>query len=138
MQQQELARHLSVNPTEIVYAITMETVLSAIVNRLGDEALTLSVDDLHLARDEVRAAIDHNLDIRDCVHGGTKAWSVLIDHQLTEPRHILPVLPVAFILPLLVKSLHLVGFDLVLDQDGLPLVRIARFILSCIGITDGP
>ena len=34
MQHQELARHLSVNPAEIVYAVTMETVLSAIVKRM--------------------------------------------------------------------------------------------------------
>jgi hypothetical protein len=29
----------TVNPSEVIYSITMETVLSAIVNRLGDEAL---------------------------------------------------------------------------------------------------
>ena len=52
----------AVNPSEVIYAITMETVLSAIVHRLGDEALTLTVDDLHLARDEVRAAITNDCD----------------------------------------------------------------------------
>jgi hypothetical protein len=50
-------KQFAVNPSEVVYSITMETVLSSIVNRLGDDAFSLSVDDLHLARDEVRAAI---------------------------------------------------------------------------------
>jgi hypothetical protein len=76
MQHQELARHLSIDSAEIVYAITMETVLSAIVNRLGDEALTLSVDDLHLARDEVKAAIDHNLYERDYIDMGLDVWEI--------------------------------------------------------------
>ena len=59
MQHQELARHLSVNPSEIVYAVTMETVLSAIVNRMGDEALFLTVEEIDLAKEEIKAAIDH-------------------------------------------------------------------------------
>jgi hypothetical protein len=65
----------AVNPSEVIYSITMETVLSAIVNRLGDEALTLSVDDLHLARDEVRAAIEHNLEERDYIDMGLETSS---------------------------------------------------------------
>ncbi len=44
----------AVNPSEVIYSITMETVLSAIAQRLGDEALLLSVDDLHCARNEVQ------------------------------------------------------------------------------------
>ena len=76
MQHQELARHLSVNPTEIVYAVTMETVLSAIVKRMGKEALSLTVEEIELARDEIKTAIDHNLDIRDFIDEGLDAWLI--------------------------------------------------------------
>ena len=76
MQHQELARHLSVNPTEIVYAVTMETVLSAIVKRMGKEALSLTVEEIGLAKEEIKAAIDHNLDIRDYLDDGIDAWLI--------------------------------------------------------------
>lgn len=76
MQHQELARHLSVNPTEIVFAVTMETVLSAIVKRMGNEAITLTGEDLNSACAEVKAAIDHNLDIRDFIDEGLDAWEI--------------------------------------------------------------
>ena len=76
MQQQELARHLSVNPAEIVYVVTMETILSAIIKRIGDEALTLTVEDLNSACEEVKAAIDHNLDVRDFIDEGLDAWEI--------------------------------------------------------------
>jgi hypothetical protein len=65
----ELARHLSINPAEIVYAVTMETVLSAIVIRMGNE-------DLSLTAEEIETAIDHNLDIRDFLNEGIDAWSI--------------------------------------------------------------
>jgi hypothetical protein len=76
MQHQELARQLSVNPTEIVYAITMETVLSAIVKRMGKDALSLTVEEIELAKEEIKAAIDHNLDIRDYLDEGIDAWLI--------------------------------------------------------------
>ncbi len=67
---------LTVNPSEILYAITMDTVLSAIATRLGEEALTLSLEDLSLARDEVKVAISHNLDERDYIDMGLDAWEI--------------------------------------------------------------
>jgi hypothetical protein len=76
MHHQELARHLSVNPTEIVYAVTMETVLSAIVKRMGEDALSLTVEEIELAKDEIKAAIDHNLDIRDFLEEGLDAREI--------------------------------------------------------------
>lgn len=76
MQHQELARHLSVNPSEIVFAVTMETVLSAIVKRMGKEALSLTVEEIELAKEEIKAAIDHNLDIRDYLDEGLDAWEI--------------------------------------------------------------
>jgi hypothetical protein len=76
MQNQELARHLSVNPSEIVYAVRMEAVLSAIVKRMGDEALTLTADEIEQAKEEIKAAIDHNVDIRDFLDEGLDAWEI--------------------------------------------------------------
>lgn len=62
---------------EIVFAITMADIQAALAKRLGEEeALSLSVGDLHLARDEVRAVIDHNLDVRDYIDMGLDAWEI--------------------------------------------------------------
>jgi hypothetical protein len=48
-------------------------VLSAIVNRLGEEVLTLTGEDLYLSRDDIKAAIDHQLDICDFFDEGLDA-----------------------------------------------------------------
>jgi hypothetical protein len=81
MQHQEIVtrlakRMIAVNPSEIIYSITMQSIISAIVQRLGEEALDLSVDDLHLARDEVKIAISHNLDERDYIDMGLDVWEI--------------------------------------------------------------
>ena len=76
MQNQEILARFAVDPTEIIYAVTLATVLSAIVNRLGEEALTLTPDDLCLAKKEVVAALDHNLDIREFINEGLDAWEI--------------------------------------------------------------
>jgi hypothetical protein len=47
-------------PPKVVHEITMETVISVIVRRMGEEALDLSAKDLERARDEVKIAIDHH------------------------------------------------------------------------------
>lgn len=67
---------ISVTSSEIVYAITMENILFAIVQRLGEEALSLPVEELQLAREEVKEAISHNLDERDYIDMGLDAWEV--------------------------------------------------------------
>ena len=78
MQNQEIVTQLSrICSSEIIYAITMETILSAIVTRLGEDAVQLTVDDLHLARDEVKIAINHNLDERDFIEMGLDAWELV-------------------------------------------------------------
>lgn len=76
MQHQELARHLSVNPSEIAYDVTMEAVLSAIVKRMDEEALSLTVEEIELVRDEIKAAIDDNLDICDLLEDGLDDWEI--------------------------------------------------------------
>jgi len=79
MNHQEIVSRLShVDPSEVIYAITMQSILSAIVHRLGEEALSLSEDNLNLARDEVKAAIEHNLDERDFIDMGLDAWEIIL------------------------------------------------------------
>lgn len=78
MNHKEIVGQLSQTfPSEVVYSISMDSVISAIVQRLGEEALNLSENDLRLARDEVRIAIDHNLDERDYIDMGLDAWEVI-------------------------------------------------------------
>ena len=67
----------SINPSEIVFSITMQSVLSALDKRLGEEALSLSIEELVLARDEVKAVIEHYLDERDYIDMGLDAWEIV-------------------------------------------------------------
>jgi hypothetical protein len=55
----------------------METVISAIVLRVGEKALELSVEDLEMAKAEVKAAIEDNLDERDYIDMGLDAWEIV-------------------------------------------------------------
>lgn len=66
----------TVSPSEIIYAITMQNILSAIVRRMGEDALTLTADDIQLACEEVKEAISHNLDERDYIDMGLDAWEI--------------------------------------------------------------
>lgn len=65
------------SPSEIIYAIGMQSVLSEIARRMGERALNLTVADLLLARDEVRISIAHHLDERDYIQMGLDAWEAL-------------------------------------------------------------
>jgi hypothetical protein len=67
------------SPTEAIYSITTENVLTALVERMGEEALTLTAEDLQLAIEEVREAIQHNLDHRDYVQMGLDSFEVIRD-----------------------------------------------------------
>ena len=65
-------------PPEVIYEVTMDTVISAIVNRLGHEALALSAEDMELARDEVRAAFEHENHLeRELIGMGLDAWEII-------------------------------------------------------------
>lgn len=78
MNTQELVTQLSlIYPSEVIYEISMETVISAIVLRVGEKALELSVEDLEMAKAEVKAAIEHNLDERDYIDMGLDAWEIV-------------------------------------------------------------
>ena len=66
----------TVDLSEIIYAVTMQDILSAIEKRLGEEANTLTEDDIRLACEEVKIAIDHNLDEREYIDEGLDAWEI--------------------------------------------------------------
>ncbi len=78
MNHEEIVTQLSkqINPSEVIHAIAVQDVLFSIARRIGKEALTLTSDDLQLARDEVKEAIDHNLDIREYIDMGLDAWEI--------------------------------------------------------------
>ncbi len=51
MNHEEIVTRLClIYPSEVIYEITMETVISAIIRRLGEKALDLSVEDIELSR----------------------------------------------------------------------------------------
>jgi hypothetical protein len=44
---------------------------------MGEEALELSAKDLELARDEVKAVLEHHLDEREYIDIGLDSWEIL-------------------------------------------------------------
>ena len=78
MTHQDIIRHLCLKyPPEVIHSITTENIISAIVRRMGEEALDLSPEDLELARVEVRAALEHHLDEREYIDIGLDAWEIV-------------------------------------------------------------
>ena len=74
-----LSRRIDSPPSDVLYCITMQDVLTAIVHRMEEEALSLSAEELQLAREEVRAALEHHLDPRDYIDMGLDAWEIAIN-----------------------------------------------------------
>ena len=68
---------LLTSPSEVLFEIIMETVIVAIVRRMGEEALALTPKDLELARDEVKAALEHHLDEREYIDIGLDSWEIV-------------------------------------------------------------
>lgn len=64
------------DPSEVIYAVTMQDVLTTIARRMGEGVLTLTAEDLELAREEVKEAISHNLDIREYIDMGLGVWEI--------------------------------------------------------------
>ena len=78
MTHQDIIAHLCLKyPPEVIHEITTENIISAIVRRMGEEALELTADDLELARDEVKAAIEHHLDEREYIDIGLDSWEIV-------------------------------------------------------------
>ena len=78
MTHQDIIAHLcQLHPPAVIHEITTENIISEIVRRMGEEALDLSSEDLELAREEVRVAIEHHLDERDFIEIGLDAWEIV-------------------------------------------------------------
>jgi hypothetical protein len=78
MNHQDIIAHLCLKyPPEVIHEISTENIISEIVRRMGKDALELSIEDLELARDEVKAAIEHHLDERDFIEIGLDAWELV-------------------------------------------------------------
>ena len=78
MTHQDIITHLCLKyPPEVIHEITTENIISEIVRRMGEEALELSAEDLELAKEEVKAAIEHHLDERDYISIGLDAFFII-------------------------------------------------------------
>ena len=78
MTHKDIIAHLCLKyPPETIHVITTENISSAIVRRMGEEALEFSAEDLELARDEVRVAIGHHLDKREYFDIGLDSWEIV-------------------------------------------------------------
>jgi len=77
MTHQDIIAHLCLKyPPEIIHEISSREIYAEIVRRIGEEALGLSAEDLELARDEVRAALEHHLDEREYIEIGLDSWEI--------------------------------------------------------------
>ena len=78
MTHKDIIAHLcQLYPPQIVLEISTREIYSAIVRRMGEKALDLSPEDLDLARDEVKTAIEHHLDERDFIDIGLDSWEII-------------------------------------------------------------
>jgi hypothetical protein len=78
MTHQDIIAHLcQLYPPQVVHEITTKNIISAIVHRMGEEALDLSAEDLELAREEVKAAIEHHLNEREYINIGLNIWELV-------------------------------------------------------------
>ena len=78
MTHQDIIRHLCLKyPPEVIHEITTENIISELVWRMGKKALELSAEDLELAREEVRAALEHHLDEREYIGIGLDSWEIV-------------------------------------------------------------
>lgn len=82
MSREEIVTHLSLklvniaaSPSEIVFALSMQSVLLELAHRHGDQALKLTPAELFQARDAVRAAIGRNLNTSEVIAIGLDTWS---------------------------------------------------------------
>ena len=78
MTSNDIIAHLCLKyPPEVIHEITTENIMAAIVRSIGEEALKLSPEDLALARDEVKAALEHHLDEREYIDMGLDSWEIV-------------------------------------------------------------
>ena len=80
MTHQEIVTQLSLkySSEDIIFSISMADLLSALARRYVIKALDLSDEDLELAREEVKAAIEHHLDEREYIAIGLDSQQPLL------------------------------------------------------------
>ena len=76
MQHQDIVAQLAVDPNEIIYAVRMEDLVPILINRLGEEALTLTGDDWHSIKEEIQIAFQE-FDPRDSLNEGIDAFEIV-------------------------------------------------------------
>ena len=81
MTHDEIVSHLSRlidSPTsDVLYSITLKDLLTAIAHRMGDNALSLSVSDLQLAREDALAVLQHRMDHRPYLDEALDCWEIV-------------------------------------------------------------
>jgi hypothetical protein len=78
MNHQDIIAHLcQLQPPQVIHEITTENIISEIVRRMGEEALTLSALEIRLAVEEVKAAFEHYLQERELIAIGLDAWEII-------------------------------------------------------------
>jgi hypothetical protein len=65
------------NPTsDVLFSIIMQQVIPPIAHRMGEGALSLTADDLQLAKDEVRDALEHYVDEKEIYDLALDVWEI--------------------------------------------------------------
>ena len=81
MTHDEVVSHLysliDIPATAPLYSITLHDLLTAIANRMGDSALSLSATDLQLAKEEVLSVLQHRMDHRPYVEEALDCWEIV-------------------------------------------------------------
>ncbi len=66
------------NPTsDILYAITLHDLLTAIAHRMGTDALSLTTEDLQLARTDALSVLQHRMDHRPYFAEALDCWEIV-------------------------------------------------------------
>ena len=77
MTHQDIIAHLcQLQPPLVIHEITTENIISEIVRRMGEEALSLSQSDLHLAVEEVRAVFEDDDREKELISIALDIWDI--------------------------------------------------------------
>ena len=74
-----LSRLIDDPDSDFLYAITMQQVIQQIAHRMKEDALSLTAEQLELARGEFQAALDHYLDVRPIYEIAIENWLIVKD-----------------------------------------------------------
>ena len=72
----QLSRRIDIPATELLYSITLHDVLTALALRMGESTLSLTHEDLQLAREEVLAVLQHRMDHRPYIAEALDCWEI--------------------------------------------------------------